>query len=557
MTMLDANGVIRQAVYALAAMALVYWATAQGTPHKVEAAPQADASQVAAVGGPVLFCEADNTPVIAGDVAVVDVLTLDIPSLRAYETTLQIVRIAGSGTASLVCPGAVAVNTSRPDFVFAGFTPGLQYFTAVNCLAGRATASLVTGGVAVGASPVYLADYTFHISADASTGSMFEVSIVPGQSFLVSPSGASIPYTTGPSCTLVVGCQSGSPCNDGNACTTMDTCIAGQCMGGPPLACADSNICTDDACNPDSGCTFLPNVSSCDDGLFCTAVDTCSNGACTGIGNPCGALTCDESNDTCESSPASPPAAPSGAQAVHNRLKNRYISFMPNNGVLPVAFRVQKAALAANEGFCAGSPGAACTGAPAQGTCPAGSICMAPFIGGSPAHSCWVQIPVQTGNDIHTAKCDPTPVFRVWTEPVVHVGDCEIIPTSHYHVFTSVTPVNELPTPLNIQTSEMPTFNVKVWGDNVGTNNGVEWTPPNRFTNVQDVLSILAIINGSTIRPHFTVANLQAVSAPDSCLNPFVNVADVLIGTQAVSGANYGAPATGKITNTAACPTCP
>jgi len=74
---------------------------------------------------------------------------------------------------------------------------------------------------------------------------------------------------------------------------------------------------------------------------------------------------------------------------------------------------------------------------------------------------------------------------------------------------------------------------------------------------VQDVLAILAFINGSAIRPEFTAANLQAVSAPDSCLNAFINVADLLICNQAISGANYGAPATGKITNTMSCPVCP
>ncbi len=255
---------------------------------------------------------------------------------------------------------------------------------------------------------------------------------------------------------------------------------------------------------------------------------------------------------------AQTPLAPSGAQAVHNRQKNRYISFEPNNGMSSVAFRVQKAAVANNAGFCTGNPGAACTGAPAQGTCPGGSLCVAPFPTGSPAHSCWVQTPIQTvGNEQFVARCEATPLFRTWTEPVVHVGDCEIIPTSSYTIFANGAGPVENPVGLVRNTIDMPTFNSKVWGDNVGINSGVEWTAPNRFTNVQDVLSLLAFISGAAIKPHFTVGNMQATSAPDSCLNPFINVADVLIVNQAISGSTYGAPSTGKITNTSTCPVCP
>lgn len=250
-----------------------------------------------------------------------------------------------------------------------------------------------------------------------------------------------------------------------------------------------------------------------------------------------------------------PPAAPSGVQAVHNRQKNRYISFEPNNDGV-VAFRVQKAASMAGTGFCTSS-GASCSGAPAQGTCSGGQLCVAPFPGGSPAHSCWVQTPAQSGLDINTAKCDATPNFRVWTEPVVHVGDCEIIPNSDYTVFTNMAGPIEIPTGLAIKTAEVASLNTKVWADSVGSFNGVEWTAPNRFTNVQDVLGILSFISNSASRPEFPVVNLQAVSAPDSCLNPFVNTADVLIAVRGVAGDTYGPPNSGKIINTTTCPVCP
>ena len=115
-------------------------------------------------------------------------------------------------------------------------------------------------------------------------------------------------------------------CDDGDACTTDDTCSDGSCVGGPPLDCDDENVCTDDSCDPGSGCQHTDNTAPCDDGDPCTEDDVCSEGACAGAavdcddglyctgpdwcdpatgdcvsdGNPCSADTwCDDVNDTC------------------------------------------------------------------------------------------------------------------------------------------------------------------------------------------------------------------------------------------------------------------
>jgi cysteine-rich repeat protein len=85
-----------------------------------------------------------------------------------------------------------------------------------------------------------------------------------------------------------------APCDDGSACSTLDTCSAGTCQGGPPLVCDDADVCTDDACDPGSGCVFLDNTAPCDDGSACTTLDTCSAGTCQG-GPP---LVCDDA-DVC------------------------------------------------------------------------------------------------------------------------------------------------------------------------------------------------------------------------------------------------------------------
>jgi hypothetical protein len=70
----------------------------------------------------------------------------------------------------------------------------------------------------------------------------------------------------------------GAPCDDGDLCTENDRCVqeptgAIFCQGAP-VGCDDSNLCTIDFCDPDSGeCVYQPII--CDDGNVCTA-DACN-----------------------------------------------------------------------------------------------------------------------------------------------------------------------------------------------------------------------------------------------------------------------------------------
>ncbi|HZI94731.1 MAG TPA: hypothetical protein VFE84_10840 [Patescibacteria group bacterium] len=98
-----------------------------------------------------------------------------------------------------------------------------------------------------------------------------------------------VPCNDGDACTIGGTCQSGTcgtpvVCNDRNACTT-DSCdpATGACLS-QPVACDDGNNCTSDLCNPDTGqCLFVPQTgSTCDDGDLCTSGDTCV----TAPGNP-------------------------------------------------------------------------------------------------------------------------------------------------------------------------------------------------------------------------------------------------------------------------------
>jgi hypothetical protein len=52
----------------------------------------------------------------------------------------------------------------------------------------------------------------------------------------------------------------------------------------------DANVCTDQVCDPTSGCTYPYNSAPCDDGALCSQGDTCVNGWCTGVTDLCDGL---------------------------------------------------------------------------------------------------------------------------------------------------------------------------------------------------------------------------------------------------------------------------
>jgi hypothetical protein len=87
-------------------------------------------------------------------------------------------------------------------------------------------------------------------------------------------------------------------CDDGSACTVNDGCVDGVCLPGSTTDCDDQNPCTDDSCDPLTGCVHSDNSGSCSVGDACELAQ-CQNGQCvtTGIkgcddGNPCTTGTC-------------------------------------------------------------------------------------------------------------------------------------------------------------------------------------------------------------------------------------------------------------------------
>jgi hypothetical protein len=84
----------------------------------------------------------------------------------------------------------------------------------------------------------------------------------------------------------VVPAPDGTPCNDGNACTQIDSCLNGACVGTNAVECVARDGChVAGVCDPVTGICSDPtaaNGTPCDDGTACTRDDVCTDGRCGG-----------------------------------------------------------------------------------------------------------------------------------------------------------------------------------------------------------------------------------------------------------------------------------
>jgi hypothetical protein len=103
--------------------------------------------------------------------------------------------------------------------------------------------------------------------------------------------------TTADACNGAGVCVGGPAphCDDGNACNGVETCSpASGCVAGTPVTCAPPDQChTGGTCDPGTGlCGYAnkPDGTPCDDGIASTSGETCQGGVCTGS-------SCTSSND--------------------------------------------------------------------------------------------------------------------------------------------------------------------------------------------------------------------------------------------------------------------
>lgn len=73
----------------------------------------------------------------------------------------------------------------------------------------------------------------------------------------------------------------GVSCDDGDACTQTDTCLAGLCLGANPVSCSAEECKLTGDCDTVTGaCVPVAGGTPCDDNNACTENDTCQQGTC-------------------------------------------------------------------------------------------------------------------------------------------------------------------------------------------------------------------------------------------------------------------------------------
>ena len=81
--------------------------------------------------------------------------------------------------------------------------------------------------------------------------------------------------------------EDGNACDDGLFCSEGDACLAGACVGQSPMDCSGSgSACSPASCDEESDSCLaepLPEGSACDDGDACTSAETCQGGACVAV----------------------------------------------------------------------------------------------------------------------------------------------------------------------------------------------------------------------------------------------------------------------------------
>ena len=229
------------------------------------------------------------------------------------------------------------------------------------------------------------------------------------------------------------------------------------------------------------------------------------------------------------------PEPPGVAPPPHDRRKNRFLSFLPNNADRPVAFQVELTAVGPPE-------------------------CYDSDPGGDVGMTWWVTGPVCTdtnGNDTGAVPgVDPCPepnVWRagldsapqgicVWPEDVIHIAGCPIIPVATYEL-VAYDGLN-FSTPLELATIRQP--DTKCWADCVGAWNGSQWTPPNEVVNMDDVTAAVFYFTHADNKPHRTW-----VEVDDAGVNMVLNFADIMRIVQGFQGLPY------PFSNPGACPPSP
>ena len=148
----------------------------------------------------------------------------------------------------------------------------------------------------------------------------------------------------------------------------------------------------------------------------------------------------------------------------------------------------------------------------------------------------WVGEPDEDG----ISRIVVDPVTRSWTEPVIHLGDCGIVPAATYGISTIVYG-DIFSEPLLVSTIAQPT--PKFWGDVAGAVVESQWTPPNGVVNMDDVMAAVQKFQQLAGAPPLIWVDVDA-EVPNAVLN----FTDIMRIVQGFKGEEY------PFSDPAACP---
>jgi hypothetical protein len=337
--------------------------------------------------------------------------------------------------------------------------------------------------------------------------------------------------------------------NDCNTNAVPDDC---ELVGND---CNDNSI--PDECEPDCNGNSAPD--SCD--ITAGTSEDCTGNAipdecepdCNGNGM---ADTCDLADETSQDVnldgiPDECALGPISAVSPNNARKNRYISINPNNSLASVALQVELASMQRCNGdlsrtcnvdggcpnVCDNDTTTQCVdaGPCGGGACVRTSPCVEhPHVGMTLG---WLGVPFQVpdgcdplpcGAEDWIARVEADPVYRVWTEDLLHVGDCEIVSVATYELRATADGII-FSDPLVIGTIRKP--DIRHYGDIAGPVDGEtgEYTPSDGFVSVVDVQAFLLTVknypDGSPY-VHRTWADLHGLDSGNAP-NYIPNVSDL------------------------------
>ncbi len=452
------------------------------------------------------------------------------------------------------CPPGFILN-QRSDYVFSGVA-NLGGVDLVGSDVRFGAAAQSGSGVTDPGEPRYLGTLVLDVPLDASgTFTVGPVTAV-SETMLTDANSAVIPLAGIEPALITV--NTNACCQFDGTCSSpvdADACIAGGGTGIAACAGDNNNNSINDACEEVgccvSGTCTLTTRAACKDMVGSSVCDCVGDNNGNGSDDACEACTVAAPAPLAEDGGFGPclvdldcPGVTSCIGGVCYVPKNRYLGFRPNNPDSCTALEIQLT----EHRRCDGS-GVICR--PVIG-CLVGETCAATVCEGTTWYVGEPERVVHNGQAFWISTLSTEPVFRNWSELVIHVADLGIVPAARYSIRAIAESCFGDETKFSVPLELPTTFSVSgpgLWGDVVGAGPGDPTVPDGQTT----ILDILAILNSYQAEPD--AVPLPRVDLMRAVPDRDVSIRDVLADLRAFTGRPYpGPPPCGVIPSAATAP---